>query len=125
MSAAVEARGLIRQIAGEAPMGTPIKAALSRVARLTGIGERRIRGIWHAEARAIRAEEIDKLRRVAARKATDEQALGGGLSVAAAQFDQLADRLEAMDPEFHRDAIAGYRALALGARRLDVGAGAR
>lgn len=50
MTAVCEARGLIRQIAGDAPIGTPIKSALARVAVLTGLGERRIRGLWHGEA---------------------------------------------------------------------------
>lgn len=90
-----------------------------------GIGERRIRGLWHGEAKAVRAEELDKLRRVAARKATHEHPIGSELASAAAHFDRLADRLEAMDPEFYRDAIAGYRAMALGSRHLDVGAVAR
>ena len=92
---------------------------------LTGLGEHRIRGLWHGEAKAVRAEELDKLRRVAARKATHEHPIGSELASAAAHFDGLADRLEAMDPEFHRSATDGYRALALGARRLDAGAGAR
>lgn len=125
MTAVCEARGLIRQIAGDAPIGTTIKSALARVAVLTGLGERRIRGLWHGEAKAVRAEELDKLRRVAARKATHEHPIGSELASAAAHFDRLADRLEAMDPEFYRDAIAGYRAMALGARHLDAGAGAR
>lgn len=65
MSSACEAHHLIGQIAGAQALGSPIKTALSIVARRAGLSERRIRGIWHKEARAIRAEELDALRRAA------------------------------------------------------------
>ncbi|WP_371346494.1 hypothetical protein [Ancylobacter sp. IITR112] len=65
MSSACEAHDLIGQIAGAQALGSPIKTALSIVARRTGLTERRVRGIWHREARAIRAEELDALRRAA------------------------------------------------------------
>ena len=62
MAVRAEARELVEIIAGPLTMGENVKAALSRVARVTGLGERRVRGIWHNEARSIRADEMDRLR---------------------------------------------------------------
>jgi hypothetical protein len=117
MNAACEARVLIREIAGQAPIGTPIKSALARVARVTGLGERRIRGLWNQEARAILDDEMQALRR-AARKATHEHEQASELRSAASQFESLANRLEAIDPDLYREEVAAYRALAFGARTL-------
>ena len=64
-TAQAEARTLVELIAGPLRLGENVKAALARVSMLTGIGDRRIRGIWNNEARAIRAEEMDRLRQVA------------------------------------------------------------
>lgn len=60
-----EARELIGVIAGPLAMGEKVKTTLGRVAVATGLRERRIRAIWHREARAITAAEMDCLRRVA------------------------------------------------------------
>jgi len=65
MSPACEAHRLIATIVGPQEIGGRIKTALGMVARRTGLPERRVRGIWHKEARAIRAEELDALRRAA------------------------------------------------------------
>ena len=64
-TAQAEARTLVELIAGPMRLGENVKAALARVAIATGLGDRRIRGIWNNEARIIRAEEMDRLRRVA------------------------------------------------------------
>lgn len=63
MSSAAEARNLIVDIAGPQPLGARVKSVLARVAKATGIPERRIRGIWHREAKAVLADEINALRR--------------------------------------------------------------
>lgn len=63
MSSAVEARNLIVEIAGPVRLGDRVKPILGKVAALSGLPERRIRGIWHREARAILAEEIKALQR--------------------------------------------------------------
>lgn len=120
MNAACEAQVLIREIAGRAPIGTPIKTALARVARLTGLGERRVRGLWNREARAVLADELEVLRS-AARKASHGHDTTQDLGAAAEQFERLASRLEAVDPDLYRHQIDGYRALALGARALVPG----
>ncbi|MET7242460.1 hypothetical protein ABZT49_03770 [Methylobacterium sp. EM32] len=65
MTAQAEARQLVELIAGPVRLGENVKAALARVARLTGLGDRRVRGIWNGEARRIEAEEMDRLRRAA------------------------------------------------------------
>ena len=65
MSAEAEARLLVADIAGPVRLGENVKAALSRVARATGLGDRRVRGIWNGEARSIRAQEMDRLRQAA------------------------------------------------------------
>lgn len=65
MSPACEAHRLIATIVGPQEIGGRIKTALGMVARRTGLPERRVRGLWHKEARAIRAEELDALRRAA------------------------------------------------------------
>lgn len=72
-TAAKEARTLIELIAGPLRLGENVKAALSRVARVTGLGDRRVRGIWNNEARSIRAEEMDRLRQVALDARTREE----------------------------------------------------
>lgn len=65
MSPVCEAHSLIAEIVGPMEMGGRIKTALGIVARRTGLSERRIRGLWHKEARSIRADELDALRRAA------------------------------------------------------------
>ena len=65
MTAQVEARHLVEMIAGPLRLGENVKGALSRVARATGLNDRRVRGIWHNEARSIRSEEMDRLRQAA------------------------------------------------------------
>lgn len=103
MSSACEAHQLIAQIAGAQALGSPIKTALGIVARRTGLTERRVRGIWHREARAIRAEELDALRRAAeAQKKADFDADISELRA------RLA-RLEAAAPVAPADALRGAR----------------
>ena len=65
ITAPSEARSLVELIAGPLRLGENVKAALSRVARTTGLPDRRVRGIWHHEARSIRSEEMDRLRQAA------------------------------------------------------------
>jgi hypothetical protein len=74
MTARAEARTLVEAIAGPLRLGENVKGALSRVARATGLNDRRVRGIWHNEARSIRAEEMDRLRHAARDARAMEQA---------------------------------------------------
>ncbi|NEU13566.1 hypothetical protein G3T14_15710 [Methylobacterium sp. BTF04] len=74
MTARAEARTLVETIAGPLRLGENVKGALSRVARATGLNDRRVRGIWHSEARSIRSDEMDRLRRAARDARATEQA---------------------------------------------------
>lgn len=73
-AAQAEARTLVELIAGPMRLGENVKSALARVARSTGLGDRRVRGIWNGEARRIEAEEMDRLRQVALDARTREEA---------------------------------------------------
>lgn len=106
MTAAVEARQLITAIAGPSTIGGGVKEALTRVARKTGLGHRRVRGIWNGEARAIRAEELDALRRAAKPKAETN-----ALQDFASRLAAVEARLTSIDPEFHSGQIAELRDL--------------
>lgn len=96
MNAGAEAHALVCEIASPLGLGDKIKCALARVARHTGLSERRVRGLYHREARAIRAEELDALRREAKRRRAEESA-----------------RAE------YRDAISVYRAALYGLAQND------
>jgi hypothetical protein len=50
LTAPAEAQTLVELIAGPLRLGENVKGALSRVARATGLPDRRIGGIWHQEA---------------------------------------------------------------------------
>ncbi len=89
MAVRAEARELVEIIAGPLRMGENVKAALSRVARATGLGDRRVRGIWHSEARSIRADEMDRLRN-AARDARE-------LELARDEYSAVISRIAACD----------------------------
>lgn len=89
LTARAEARELVEIIAGPLRMGENVKAALSRVARVTGLGDRRVRGIWHSEARSIRADEMDRLR-IAARDARE-------LELARDEYRAVISRIAACD----------------------------
>ncbi len=73
-AAQAEARTLVELIAGPMRLGENVKSALARVSRATGLGDRRVRGIWNGEARRIEAEEMDRLRQVALDARTREEA---------------------------------------------------
>lgn len=74
LTARTEARDLVLQIAGPLRLGENVKGALARVARATGLTDRRVRGIWHSEARSITAVEMDRLRHAARDARALEQA---------------------------------------------------
>lgn len=65
MSSLAEARNLIVEIAGPISLGERVKTVLAAVAERSGLSERRIRGIWHREAKAVLAEELHALQRAA------------------------------------------------------------
>lgn len=73
MSSLAEARHLIIEIAGPISLGERVKTVLSKVAERSGLPERRIRGIWHREAKAVLADELSALQRAAALRKREDQ----------------------------------------------------
>ena len=123
-TAQTEARTLVELIAGPMRLGENTKAALTRVARATGFGDRRIRAIWNSEARLIRAEEMDRLRQVALDARTREEASRAyqahlarlaACSAALRIHDQIGDRDAA--PQLGRLAGGDDRAMDQGGPR--------
>lgn len=106
MSAVVEARQLISDVAGPMQAGAQIQEMLTFVARKTGLGARRLRGIWNNEARAIRAEELDALRAAAASRQQEREARDRDEYRALVQrIAFLEKRMAEIDPRF-RGAVA-------------------
>lgn len=119
MNAAVEAHHLVAAIAGPMDLSGRVKAALAAVARKTGIPERRVRAIWHKEARLIRAEEMDTLRRAA--RAREKAEHDAEMAEIWAYVARLEERLAVADADFtgpHREAL---RSAVAPARRLADG----
>jgi hypothetical protein len=117
MSACAEAASLLRSIAEPRPVGDTVKAAINRASRRVSAFLRepmrpgRAEDIWRGEARAIRAEEIDAIRRAA------EARLHREARHEFTQLDARISRLEALlvqDAEFH-----GPEADALGSMARD------
>lgn len=106
MTAAAEAHQLVAEIAGPLELGGRIKTALAIVARKTGLTERRVRGIWHREARVIRADELDALRRAA--RAQEKAEHDAEMAELWAYVARLEERLAVADADFtgpHREAL--------------------
>lgn len=92
IEAAAEARHLLRQVRARYPAGTPWKVIAPRVASGLGVTARRIAALWRGEARRIDADELDRLRMLAA-----------SIEKASHARDDLARRIAAL--EFRLDAI--------------------
>lgn len=100
MSAAAEAASILRELAEPRPVGDQVKAALRRVARITGMTPVRTKALWYGEARRIDAEELDTLRAVRARREAEHRreamgklvAIGEALDQAAAAGTASLDR---------------------------------
>lgn len=84
MSASAEASVLICACAEPVRAGESIKALIRKAARRAGIPQGRARSLWYAEARAVRAEEMDCLRKAAR---------GGGAEDYATERAELRTRL--------------------------------
>lgn len=105
MSAVVEARHLISEVAGPMQAGVQIQEMLTAVARKTGLGARRLRGIWNNEARAIRAEELDALRAAASRRREEQEAQDRHeYRTLVERITFLENRMAEIDPSFHSSA---------------------
>lgn len=115
MSAVSEASHLMRRIAEPVSAGESIKALINRAARLTGINSSRAKAIWYQETRRIDAEEIDRLREVAAARAQKREALAHhDLHELRSRIARIERLLAASDTDGHRESLAALRG-ALGA----------
>jgi len=107
MNAAAEARDLIAEIAGPLQIGSKVKTAIGIVARRTGLTERRVRGLWNRE-RAVRADELEALRRAA--RAKQKAEFDVEMDELRQRLAMLEARLAVVDAAFHgptREALRG------------------
>ena len=115
VSAAAEARSLLEAIAGPQPAGGKVKTALARVARITGLGQRRVRALWNSEARRIGADEIETLRAAA----LGERPAHAELARLRDQINRLEWLLRTTDPDAAGVRAAPYREADRPGRRVD------
>ena len=118
MTAIVEASELLQRAA--APRS--VKQALNYVAGLVNAELRaerrpplsmsRIEDIWRQEARVIRAEEIDAIRKASKAAAKAEQDANHELNDLRSRVAFLEERLAKIDAHFHRESIAVARQMA-------------
>lgn len=120
-SALSEARGHVASLIGTMPPGDRLKAAFPRLARRLRMSERRVRAIWHGEAKAILADEMDLLRREAAE--TERKRGSHATLDYAARLEGDAAALEAIDAAFHGQSIDRLRDTARLIRRAVAGEG--
>lgn len=125
MSSVAEARGILSELIGLMRPGEKLKNRFPLVATLTGIRERRLRGVWHGEARRIDAHEMDRLRAaktrkdaVRARKYAQQIENMRAAYEQAGKLESVAEALEASDAEFHAATINLARSEAK--RLLDI-----
>lgn len=95
MSACAEAASLLRSVAEPRPVGDTVKEAINRAARLTGLRYGRAEDIWRQEARTIRADEMDRIRRAAEKKLVRE---------ARDEFGELELRIKRLEALLVQDA---------------------
>lgn len=114
MSIAIEARAHIGAIREFIAPQMPLKSALPRVAAYLGLNARRVRAIWHSEARAVLADEFHKMQ--AARARIAERIITKDIQNHARQLESYAARLAIVDADEHRAEIARLRGLAQRAR---------
>ena len=119
--AVMEARSLVADLIGVQPPGFKLKNAWPRLARMTGFGERRLKGIWHGEARRICVEEMAALKAAADRRRTSSLA---SIQTNADRLDAVAHSLEGIDADFHRGEIDRLRNVARQLRRELAGGSA-
>lgn len=94
MTAVAEAASLLRSVAEPRPVGDTVKAAINRAAKRVSKYMRepmrpsRAEDIWREEARMVRAEELDAIRRAAEAQLTQE---------ARREFTQLDARIARLE----------------------------
>lgn len=122
MSSVAEASHLLRRVAEPRPVGDSIKAAITRAARRCGLRPGRAEDLWRCEARQVKSEEMDAIRRAAAIKWHNEEAKARNeLAELRGRITRLEALLMAGDQDFHSPTIAGAREQA---RQADRSVGA-
>ena len=105
VSAVAEAAFRLRRIAEPRPVGDRVKAAIDRAAKRAGLPTQRVENLWYGEARVVKAEEMDAIRRAdEARQAKERSAREHAVELGAL-FAGIAERLRTQDPDFHRHDI--------------------
>src|SRR5579871_5812715 len=98
MSASAEASRLIRRCAEPVSAGESVKALIRRASARAGLPFPRGRALWYGEARSVRAEEMDLLRKRAGAEPARERSADGLLDAAAIEdFAELMARLERIE----------------------------
>ena len=106
VSAVAEAAFRLRRIAEPCPVGDRVKAAIDRAARRVGLPTQRVENLWYGEARLVKAEEMDAIRRADEARLTKERSAREQAAELGALFAGVAERLRTQDEDFHRDDIA-------------------
>jgi hypothetical protein len=135
MSAAAllsEASRLIRLVSEPRPAGDSVKAAQARcLRRLRSWSANRVKDVWSGDRRIrVRADEVDQLRALTAKRQTDKAALAD-LQAIKQRIERLERLLVATDPAMHSPSLAAARGQhrevvrALGLRHRSEPEGAR
>jgi hypothetical protein len=106
VSAVAEAAFRLRRIAEPRPVGDRVKAAIDRAAKRAGLPTQRVENLWYGEARVVRAEEMDAIRRADAARQNKEKSAREQAAELGALFAGVAERLRQIDPDFHRNDVA-------------------
>ena len=106
VSAVAEAAFRLRRIAEPRPVGDRVKAAIDRAAKRAGLPVQRVENLWYGEARVVKAEEMDAIRRADAARQAKEQSAREQAAELGELFAGIAERLRSIDPDFHRNNVA-------------------
>ncbi len=110
MSAVAEASTLLRDIAEPRPVGDSVKLAIGRSARRVSLflpqpmAFGRAEDIWRREARAIRAEEMDAIRKAAKADRLAQEAKNEFTELKA-RIARLEAALRIQDEDFHSPSL--------------------
>lgn len=106
VSAVAEAAFRLRRIAEPRPVGDRVKAAIDRAAKRVGLPIQRVEHLWYGEARLVKSEEMDAIRRADEARLAKENNAREQAAELGALFAGVAERLRTTDPDFYRNDIA-------------------
>ena len=117
VSAVAEAAYRLRRLAEPRPVGDRVKAAIVRAASRSGLPVNRVENLWYGDAKLVRAEEMDAIRRADLARQKQEDSAREQIKSLGSLFAGIAAHLLETDPEFHGESIAALvdAARALGA----------